>query len=283
MQKWIAFWLVALMFGSGFMLVNIAVQEISPLELNTYRLFFGSALLLVVLRMTGRSIPLDRHSLLALTVIGMGNITLPFLLIGWAQQVGLPSGVAGVLVGTNPLFSLVLAHFIFEDERMNLPKVVGVVIGFIGVLILASRNFSGEAGTDNGFLPQIAVTLAALMFASMGIYSRHTMQNNVDALAMSAGTTLVGFLSSAVLLIFTGISNSPTDLSNNVWMSIGALAFFNSFIAFGLFYYVVKELGASRSALIAYVVPIVSLVMGSIFLNEIIDLRVIYRNCYHSD
>jgi drug/metabolite transporter (DMT)-like permease len=280
LKKWFAFGTLCLIFGSGFMFIDIAVRQVTALELTVFRLSVGTTAMLLVVYFSGLRIPRSWPAVRGLIIVGLAHNTFPFLMVAWAQSQGLGSGLAGVLIATNPLFTLIVAHFVFADERMTLPKIVGVVAGFIGVIILASRNWQDGELITEGLIGQVAVVIAAFLFASSGTLSRHLMQTSVrHPLAVSAGTLVTATVASWVLLLLTALSGQPiTPLESLRLETIGALMFlsvFNTFIGFLLVFYVIRELGVTRSSTMAYVVPIISLAMGAIFLGEVLDVPII--------
>jgi drug/metabolite transporter (DMT)-like permease len=280
LKKWIAFCALFTIYGAGFMFVDIAVDQITPLELNVFRFGLGAVMLLILLQVLGIHLPLDKASIRDMTVIGVGNNALPFTLIAWAQTQGVDSGLSGVLVAANPLFSLIVAHFLFVDERMTPLKTFGVIVGFVGVIILISGNIeNGKVETDT-LVGEGAIILSALMFAFAGSYSRKVMQGrNSNPIIIGAGTTVAAALFSIMMLAVSLLSGktaaSIDTFEGDTILAIAFLIINNSFIAVILFYYVIRELGVSRTSMIAYLIPIVSLFMGAVFLDEVIDVRII--------
>lgn len=276
-RTWLAFALLVMIYGSGFMFIEIAIEQLTPLELTIYRTGIGMVLMLSLLAYVHKPLPRDRETWKALVIIGLLNITIPFVVIAWAQTL-VDSGITGVLIATNPLFSLVIAHFVFEDERMTRNKVIGVTLGFIGVIILASRNIEGDTIDLEGMLGYGGVIFGAFCFAAMGVYSRRVMQRDVESVIVSAGATTVAFfalLGIVLVSLLSGVEMTPiTDLQPRTLAAVGVLGMFSSFIAFVLGFYVIRQIGATRSSMMAYLIPVVSLTVGAIFLGEVIDLPI---------
>ncbi|MEQ8676954.1 MAG: EamA family transporter [Aggregatilineales bacterium] len=280
MLKWIAFFALFLIYGSGFMFISVAVEQLTPLELTSIRFLFGSILLLIALYATGGRFPSDWHGLRDLTMVGLLNNTVPFLLVAWAQTQGVASGLTGVLIATNPLFTVVMAHFLFSDERMTRYKIVGLAIGFLGVVVLASRNFSGDDVLTSNLTGQLAVIFSAFCFASAAVYSRKAMQGETsNPLLISAGSTFMAMLMTVGLWVFNIATGTPisdtTALKSETILSVIVLVVVHSFIAFSLVFYVIRELGVTRASMMAYMIPLVSLMLGAIFLDEVLDARVL--------
>lgn len=279
MRTWLAFWILVLIYGSGFLFIDIAIEQLSPIHLNTIRFILGAICFLTIFWWRGESFPKDWRTLRALIIIGIFNNTVPFLLIAWAQLEGVESGLTGVLVATNPLFALIVAHFTFSDERMTLPKVLGVTLGFIGVIVLASRNIKDGQLVTEGLVAQGAIITAAFMFATSAAYSRRVMQTQISPLVVATTTAVVAAVSLLSLTFITALTgtNLPnfSQLENDTLIAVGVLVVNNTLIAFSLLYYIIQKMGVTRSSIVAYLIPVVSLSLGTIFLDEIIDAKVL--------
>jgi drug/metabolite transporter (DMT)-like permease len=279
-QKWLIFGAWTLILGWGFLFTNIATDQISPIELTTARAVIAMVGLLVFVQVRGIALPSGWAVVKAYIVLGVANRSLTFILFAWAQQQGVSSGLSGVLVATNPLFTVMIAHVAFADERLTVTKIVGVLLGFAGVIILASRNIDGTQVALDNLLGQGAIVLAALLFAWTTVYTRQTLRDQpVSPLALAVGaSTVSGVFMIAwflVSLLFGATLPAISTLQTDTLVSIFMLGVFNTLIAVVLANYVIRELGASRANMQAYIVPIIALVLGAIFLDEVIDLTVI--------
>src|SRR3970040_1651330 len=155
LKEWGAFALLGLVWGSSFLWIKIAVQEIGPFTLVAFRLLFGLVGLLVIMRLQKQSFPRDRRVLLAYLFMGAVNTAIPFTLISWGET-RIDSGLASILNGTVPLFPIVIAHFWLHDEKITLPRMTGLIVGFIGVVVLVSRDI-GPQGVRGNIWGQLAV------------------------------------------------------------------------------------------------------------------------------
>ena len=147
---WLAFGFLGLIWGSSFLWIKVAIAEVGPFTLVGWRLLFGLVGLIVVVVLRRPSMPKDRRVLAALALLGITNTALPFALISWGEQ-SIDSAVASILNGTVPLFAMVIAHYGLHDDRMTVPRVVGLVTGFIGVVVLMARDI-GPQGIAQGVL-----------------------------------------------------------------------------------------------------------------------------------
>jgi len=270
---WLAFWILGATWGSSFMLIRIGVQEINPFELVFIRVGIAAVGLLLILRWRGIAIPTERSVLLPLIVIGIGNPAIPFLLISWGEQ-SIHSSVASILQSTASLFTLVIAHFFFADERLSLQRVGGMVVGFMGVIVLFSANIEGGKVLIDGILGQLAIVVASLFYATFITYSRVMLQGKrvpplvVAAITMSSATIVMG-----IAMFISPLFGGPApvwlgDVSRKSAAAAVTLGLFNTLFAYTLFYTIVSNLGAARAAMVTYVVPVVGLVLGIVFLSE---------------
>src|SRR5262245_9474489 len=143
-QAWGGFWLLALIWGSSFLFIRIAVEQLPPFQLVFIRTGVAAIGLTSVVYLRGKRLPTDWRSIGDLLFLGTVNTVIPFALITWGET-QIESGLASVLQGTAALFTLVLAHFTFADERISWRKLAGLLIGFLGVVVLASRS-AGDDG-----------------------------------------------------------------------------------------------------------------------------------------
>lgn len=279
MRKWAGFWLVGLIWGSSFLLIRVGVEEIAPFQLVFIRTGIAAVGLNIVMLLRGKRYPANLRALLPLLIIGIGNTALPFSLITWGEK-SVESGLASVLQASASLFTLVIAHFTFADERITLQKALGLLLGFVGVIVLASRSWADGQLVTGNFLGQLAIIGASLCYATFTTYSRKVIQNRFEPIVVSAGAmTAAAVVSGIAMLVsplFGGQPATPlADLSSEVLNSALVLGLVNTFVAYLFYYWIVQELGAARASMVTYVVPAVGLALGVIFLNELLDLRLI--------
>ena len=278
-RYWIAFWVVSFIYGSSFMLNDIALNELNPLEIGFLR--YGIAAIgLIGISLYRRSpLALDRKAIIALTLVGIGNHAIPFAIVVWAQT-RIDSGLTGVLMATVPLYSLVVAHFVFADERMTPQKTLGVLLGFVGIVILSSCNFTAD-GVDSRIEAELSIVFAAAVISAATIYSRRVMQGRIDVTVTATWTMITSSIFMLGLIIVGALISGDAGalasgaVSGEIWLVMLTMALVNTLIGNYLYYFVVTGVGAARSTLVTYVFPPVSLALGAIFLDEVIDARIL--------
>jgi drug/metabolite transporter (DMT)-like permease len=281
-QAWGGFWLLALIWGSSFLFIRIGVEQLPPFQLVFMRTVIAAIGLNIVIYARGKRLPTDWRSIGDLLFLGIANTVFPFALITWGET-RIESGLASVLQGTAALFTLVLAHFTFADERISLRKLAGLLIGFLGVVVLASRSAGEEvahAEPTAHLLGQVAIIAASFCYALGGTYGRKVIQNRLEPMVVAAGAMTVAAITSGIVAYASPLFGAAppvglNQLTPGVLGATLALGLVNTFGAYLIFYSLVAALGAARTSMVTYIIPVVGLVLGSIFLNEQLDLRLI--------
>jgi drug/metabolite transporter (DMT)-like permease len=272
LRVWFAFALLSLTWGSSYLFIRVGVEQLSPLALVALRLvigWVGLALMVAVLR---QNVRLSRRHLLAAALLATINTTIPFLLITWGEET-VPSGLTSVLNSTTPIFSVLIAAAILGDEPLTLPRLGGVVVGFGGVLLLLSRDLSHGVIHWSGVLSQGSIVLAALCYALGAVLARKTLRG-VPAMTISFHVVTVAAAQALVL----SLAFSPPPVGSLRASSILAvvwLGLLGSAFAYLLYYFVLEHWGAARTTLVTYVIPVVGITLGAIFLGEALDWRIL--------
>ena len=269
-RVWAAFFLLALAWGTSFMFIKIAVEDLQPLTVVSFRLLIGWLGLLVIARLRSVPLPRKRSVWFHLGVISVINVAIPFVLIVWAESgpQGLESGLASILNSTVPLFSILIAGLVLNMERITPGAIVGLLVGFAGVVLLFSR--SPMTGVDS-LLPQIAMVVAASFYAIGTVYARRYLRG-LRPVALALGQLLLAdIFVFAMAFIFDDFAQQAFTVQ-----AIGALLWlglFGSCLAYILYFYVLGEWGATRTTLVTYIVPVVGVAAGVLFLGERVDWR----------
>jgi drug/metabolite transporter (DMT)-like permease len=267
MRSWGAFLLLGLVWGSSFLWIKLALTELGPFTLVAFRLLFGALGMAIVLWLRRPPFPRDVKTLSFLALMGLTNTALPFTLISWGQT-SIDSGVASILNSTTPLFTLVIAHFFLDDERMNLPRAIGLVVGFIGVLLLFSRDV-GPEGFRSGMLGQAAVLAAAISYAGSSVFARRMFRR--VPLLVQASIPL--FVADSLIWVGALTYESPIIFPSLpiTWLSLAFLGLLGSCLAYLLYFYLLTHEGSTRTMLVTYMFPVIGISLGVLFLGEMLD------------
>jgi drug/metabolite transporter (DMT)-like permease len=164
------------------------------------------------------------------------------------------------------LFGVLLAHFMTSDERMTMPRVVSVVCGFAGVVVLIGPGLLGDLGTD--LLAQLAILGGALCYALSGVYGRRFSRDGVSPLATATGQLTV---STVLLLPLTLFIDQPWTLSMPslaVSAAVLGVALVSTAFAFLLYFRILATAGANNLMLVNFLVPVSAIMLGVSILNE---------------
>ena len=261
-KHWLVFLLLGAIWSSSFMWIKIAVQEIGPITLVAFRTLFGLLFGIVVISIQRLSWPRSRGEWITLLVLGIANIAIPFFLISWGEQ-AIDSAVASILNATTPLFTILIAHFLLQDDKMTASKVLGLLMGFAGVVILMSKDIGASLGSVLG---QFAIVLASAFYAVGAVYARRTTQD-LPGIMRSAGPLLPA---TVVMWIVMVLVESPVKFPQLgiTWIALLFLGVLGSGLAFVMSYYLLHEIGPTRTSMVTYLFPLGGVILGVMFLNE---------------
>ena len=251
---------LALIWGSSFMFIKVAVRELQPATLILGRIGLAALVLAVVVpALVGVQETLAdlRAHWRWLIVVGLVNTALPFWLLSWGET-RVDSGLASIIQGSVPIFNALLAFGFFHDQRVTGKRLIGVVVGFAGVALLVGAQPQGK------ILGALAVVGMATCYAAGGLLvRRHLVTARPQVVAF--GTSAVA----ALLVLPAGVVQAPSDLPG--WKTLGSVAvlgILGTAFAYLLFFSIIAKAGAAYASFVTYLVPPVALAYGTIFLNE---------------
>ena len=268
---WALFVLLGFFWGSSYLFIKIGIDAgLQPFTLVSLRLLFGLALLAVVVHIAREPLPREPRMFGHLVVLGFFSVALPFGLITWAEQ-SVDSSLAAVLTGAVPLFVIPFAALMLPAERITINGLLGIAVGLVGVAIVVGFDPAALAG--NELLAEIALIGAAASYAVGGVYARrnvHGLRPMIPAL-FQVGIALVMMSIPAVLLERPWERGlAPEALFAVVWLGL-----LGSGAAYLIFFRLLGHWGATRTSLVAYLLPIWGIALGALVLNEPIDPRLL--------
>lgn len=268
-RAWAELILLALIWGGSFLSFAVALREVGVLTIVLHRVGWAALCLWLVVVLTRRPLPVDPSFWLAGLVMGILNNAIPFLLIAWAQT-NIESGLAAILNASTALFAVPLAAVAFRDERLSAKKVIGVLLGFLGVVIAIGADALRQL--DIRSLAQLAILAAAMSYAVASLFGRRFLTGAdpvMSSTAMLTGSTLV------LLPITLAIDGVPSlHLSGPTLASIAYIALAATAGAYLLYYRVLSMAGAANLSLVTLIVPPTAVVLGALFLAESLPLGV---------
>jgi drug/metabolite transporter (DMT)-like permease len=254
--------LLSFIWGNSFLFTKVVVEEVPPFTLVEGRFLLSTAILLLLMRALRLSFSLTRGLWVAVAFMGLVNNAIPFVLITWSQE-HIDSSLAAILQSTVPLFTVVIAP-LWIKERLTLDRVVGMLIGFAGVFVLIGTDL-GAVGKSST-LGQLAVVVASVGYATGTVFARRYLRDRSPVI-FAAGQMVVA---STLLLPLALAVDRPFDLHVSTkaalaWVALGVVS---SGLAYVVFFWLVQRLEALQVSLVAYLIPMVAVVMGWLVLGE---------------
>jgi drug/metabolite transporter (DMT)-like permease len=258
---------LAFLWGSSFLFIEVALDDLEPTTMMALRLFFGATALVPVLvaqrGARGAAAGL-REGARSLWVLGIVNAALPFTLIAWGQQY-IDSGIAAIANASLPIFVVLLAIRFRPSERATGLRLAGIVAGLVGVAVLTGGEFDGSW---SGVLGTLAVVSASVLYASGALYAQ-THVERIDTLVLATGSAITGTL---VLLPLALVQLPSAMPSWETWASVAVLGFGGMAAGQLLYYVVIERYGSSRASLVTYLLPVIALVLGALLLDEPVEV-----------
>lgn len=259
--------LLAAIWGCSFLFISIGVRELHPAYLALGRVLAGTLVLLAILLVKREALPRSPRIWAHTFVVGAIGSALPWTLFGYGEQ-RIPSLLAGIWNGITPLAVLPIAVLVFRTERFTMQRVVGLLVGFLGMLVVLGA-WQLHGGAD--LVGQLFCMGAALSYGvAIPYQKRFIAGSNLSGTALSAALLLCATIQLAVIapLIAGHAPPTPWSLSVEVIASVVALGALGSGIAFVLNLRMIRLIGASMTSMVTYVMPIFAIVVGVIVLDE---------------
>ena len=258
---------LAAIWGCSFLFISVGVRELPPLYLALGRVIAGSVVLLAILLVKRESLPRDPKLWLHSFVLGAIGSAIPWTLFGYGEQ-RIPSLLAGIWNGITPLVVLPIAVLIFRTETFSLQRVSGLILGFAGMLVVLGA-WQVQSGAD---LTGQALCMLAAVFYGLAIpyQKRFIAGTTLSGTALSASLLLCATVQLAIVapIVTRQAPPAPWSLSIEVALSVLALGALGSGLAFVLSLRNIRLIGASRSSMVTYLMPVFSIVVGVIVLHE---------------
>jgi drug/metabolite transporter (DMT)-like permease len=258
-----SFLLLSTIWGASFMFIKVELEALDPLEVALARVAFGAATLLLVLAFRHERLPRDRSVWRDLFIVALFYNSIPFSLFAFGEQHA-SSIVAAIGNATAAIWTVVFAMALLPDERATRTRVTGVIIGFLGVLVLLGP-WHGLGG------PSLLGTLLCLgpgvCYGLAFAYTRRHLSGRPEPVtSLAAGQVLLATLQLALVTPF--FSSAPSHISLKIWGCILALGALGTGLAYVLSYDIIGRAGATTASLVTYVVPLFATFFGVVLLGE---------------
>ena len=267
---WVMLITLATVWGGSFLFNAILVAELPVITIVAIRVTVAALALWGFVRVTGRKIPTSPQVWGALLILGVLNNAIPFSLIVQGQT-QITSGLASILNATTPLFTILVAGFFLTDERFSVLRVLGVVVGFSGVILMVGPEALSGLGDD--FWAQLCALGAALSYGFASVFGRRFRELRVVPVMVATGQVT---MSSLVLWPIALWIDGPQDimgLSFNAAASMFGLAVLCTSFAYILYFRILERAGATNISLVTFLVPISAIILGVLVLGERIFIK----------
>ena len=264
---WAILIVLALIWGAAFFFIHVAVAHVAPLTYVWLRLSIAAVGLLAWMRWKGEKLSLPLPVWGAILLLALLNNVVPFALFGWAQQ-HIASGLASILNATTPIWGVVVAHIATSDEKITPAKLIGVVVGFVGVATMIGPDLltSGES-----IVPQLACIAASLCYALAGVWARRFRPMGLKPLKVATAQLLVGALVMTPVSLTVAepwIGGSPSLAALG---AITVLALACTALGYVLYFRLIDSAGATNATLVTLLVPPIAILLGALCLGELLN------------
>jgi len=263
--EWAMLIALSLLWGGSFFFNGVAVKALPPLTLVFLRVTLAALTLNAVLVLRGTPLPLDRRIWAAFFGMGLLNNVVPFSLIVWGQT-HIASGVASILNATTPLFAVIAAHLFTADEKMSTNRVIGVLAGFAGVVLMIGP--AALTGAMVNLWAQCAVLGAAISYSFAGIFGRRFKAMGVLPLATATGQVTASAILLAPIAAFIDMPWRLAFPAPDVWLSVAGIALLSTALAYILYFRILSSAGATNIALVTFLIPVSAILLGALYLGE---------------
>jgi drug/metabolite transporter (DMT)-like permease len=268
--EWLALVLLSVLWGGSFFFAGIQVKALPPFTIVFLRVGLAAIILNVLVVALGKRLPKNLSAWRAFFGMGLLNNAVPFCLVVWGQS-HIASGLAAILNATTPISTVIVAHLLTDDERMTSNRLLGVAIGFLGVVVLIGPDSLDGLGSH--VLAQLAVLLAGVSYAFAGVYGRRFRRMGIEPIVTATGQLTSA---AALLLPFAMIVDKPWTLTMPpwpVWAAAAGSAVFSTAIGYVLYFRILATAGATNLLLVTFLIPVSAILMGSFGLGEHLDAR----------
>lgn len=268
-KHWLMLLCVAASWAASFLFVEIALEEVPTTSIMTARVTIGAIGLYLMLKLFRIRIPGKAEIAPwrlwgAFFILGLTNNVVPFSLIVWSQT-HLSASLASILNATMPFFVVFMAHLFTQDEKLTWPKFLGVMTGFLGVVIIVSESgIDFAAGTTLG---KFAMLGAAASYAVAALIARKFAALRLDPLVLAFGQSLAAALLAIPAALYI---DQPwgMEISPRVWATLVALGLICSSLAYALYFRLIASAGATNASLVTLLIPPFAILAGISFLGE---------------
>jgi len=263
--------LITLLWGSTWLAIRVGLDSLTPMFAVGLRFFIASFFVLIVMKISKVKLQTDPLSIKLYLFLAFFSFIIPFTMVYWGEQF-VPSGLTSIIFAVFPLFVILFSWLMIPNEHVGIYKLIGVLIGFIGIIIIFWKDMSLDLSENS--LGMIAILVSAIIQGLVAVViKKHG--NKLNPLSMN----FVPLLISGIVLIPAGLifeDSSSLVFDVKAISSILYLAFFGTVITFTTYYWLMQKINVVILSLSTFITPIIALILGIVFLSEKFDTNHIW-------
>jgi len=267
----VVLWLVVvcLIWGSTWLAIKIGLATVPPLLAAGLRFLLASLILYGMMLVRKENLPPGRPFRILVVILGLTAFSIPYALVYWGQRL-IPSALSSILFASYPFFVAIFSHLFLPEERMTGLKLLGVLLGFVGVYVIFSSELAFDTNVAVGGMA--AIVISALIQAGSLVYLKRYGQAfspiSLNFVSMSIGALLL------LLGSVTTENYATVVFTNKAVLSILFLALFGNVVAFVSYFWLVKHVETVLLAMTSFVTPIIAVTLGAAILGESLSHRI---------
>lgn len=268
--EWAMLLCLSVLWGGSYLFIKLAVSSLPPFSIVLGRVTIAACVLAVLLLVSGAGFPKGRKTWLAFVEMGILNNVIPMSLIVFSQQT-ISAGLASILNAMTPLFTIIIAHFVTHDERLTPRKVIGVLFGLSGVVVLIGPEVVSNLGLSA--LGEWACLIAAVSYACANSFGRRFARLGVRPMQTAFGQVAASTLILTPLALWMDRPWTLPYPGPAPLLSVLALGVFSTAIAYVIFFRILARSGATATALVTLMIPPSAITMGAMVLGEHLSIQ----------
>lgn len=269
-REWGLLVALSVAWGGSFFFTGVAVRALPAFTIVLVRIGIAAVALNLAVRVARLRMPGDRRCWAAFLGMGALNNAIPFTLLVWGQH-HIASGLAAILNATTPLFTVVVAHALTADEKLTPAKLVGVLAGLLGVVVMLGPDLLAGLCTDG--LAETACLAAALSYAFAGVFGRRFRRMGIPPLVTAAGQVTASTLLMAPLAFLV---DQPWTLplpGADVLLALAGIGLLSTAVGYVMYFRILAASGATNLLLVTFLIPVSAILLGTLVLGERLGWR----------
>jgi len=270
LKNWIFLIGLSILWGGSFYFIEKALLNFSFEQVVFFRVFFAAIFIYIVLLIKKIKIQWQINLWISFLIMGLLNNVIPFLAITYAQE-SITASLASLFNATTPIFTAIFAHFLTKDEKSSWIQSAGILVGFIGMIILLSPKGFGSFEYASLF-----ALLGAISYAFAGVFGKKLKDNNplLNVFGMLVSSSFVTYL------LFNSSINSINFNTIYEFQDIILLAVFSTAFAYIIYFKLLLEVGAVKLLLVTFLIPVSASTLGIFLLDEEFTLYMLFGSLF---